>query len=219
MIRILIADDQTLVRGGLRMILDAQFDITVVGEAGDGREAFELVCELNPDLVLMDVEMTQETFDLRDERLQAYHLHGPPSRPMAGCIGMLPRNWGRTRTLPEFQLDRVIDRRIAADGLTTSACTDGPAAQLRRAMTRCAGCFRTDRTKRSADPVRPAGACHSWLGGRRSKRWGTSRWGPPERRGDPRGCLSPCPGAARPASAVADDAVGAHRAPAEQTRA
>ena len=57
MIRILIADDQTLVRGGLRMILDAQSDITVVGEAGDGREALELVRELNPDLVLMDVEM------------------------------------------------------------------------------------------------------------------------------------------------------------------
>jgi DNA-binding NarL/FixJ family response regulator len=57
MIRILIADDQTLVRGGLRMILDAQSDITVVGEAGDGREALELVRELSPDLVLMDVEM------------------------------------------------------------------------------------------------------------------------------------------------------------------
>jgi DNA-binding NarL/FixJ family response regulator len=57
MIRILIADDQTLVRGGLRMILDAQSDITVVGEAGDGREALDLVRELNPDLVLMDVEM------------------------------------------------------------------------------------------------------------------------------------------------------------------
>jgi DNA-binding NarL/FixJ family response regulator len=57
MIRILIADDQALVRGGLRMILDAQSDITVVGEANDGSEVLELVRELNPDLVLMDVQM------------------------------------------------------------------------------------------------------------------------------------------------------------------
>ena len=57
MIRTLIADDQALVRGGLRMILDAQSDITVVGEANDGREVLELVGELNPDLVLMDVQM------------------------------------------------------------------------------------------------------------------------------------------------------------------
>jgi DNA-binding NarL/FixJ family response regulator len=57
MIRVLIADDQALVRGGLRMILDAQSDITVVGEANDGSEVLELVRELNPDLVLMDVQM------------------------------------------------------------------------------------------------------------------------------------------------------------------
>ena len=41
MIRLLIADDQALVRGGFRMILDAQQDIEVVGEASDGREALE----------------------------------------------------------------------------------------------------------------------------------------------------------------------------------
>jgi DNA-binding NarL/FixJ family response regulator len=57
MIRILIADDQALVRGGLRMILDAQPDMTVVGEAADGREVLRLVGDLEPDLVLMDVQM------------------------------------------------------------------------------------------------------------------------------------------------------------------
>jgi DNA-binding NarL/FixJ family response regulator len=57
MIRILIADDQALVRGGLRLILDTQEDITVVGEAADGREVLRLVGELEPDLVLMDVQM------------------------------------------------------------------------------------------------------------------------------------------------------------------
>jgi DNA-binding NarL/FixJ family response regulator len=57
--RILIADDQALVRGGLRMILDAQQDLEVVGEAVDGREALEKARELLPDLVLMDVRMPQ----------------------------------------------------------------------------------------------------------------------------------------------------------------
>ena len=55
--RILIADDQALVRGGLRMILEAQPDLEVVGEAIDGAEALERTAELRPDLVLMDVRM------------------------------------------------------------------------------------------------------------------------------------------------------------------
>jgi DNA-binding NarL/FixJ family response regulator len=58
-IRILIADDQALVRGGLRMILDAQPDLQVVGEAADGREALQRARELTPDLVLMDVRMPE----------------------------------------------------------------------------------------------------------------------------------------------------------------
>jgi DNA-binding NarL/FixJ family response regulator len=56
-VRVLIADDQALVRGGFRMILEAKEDMEVVGEAGDGTEAVELVERLQPDVVLMDVRM------------------------------------------------------------------------------------------------------------------------------------------------------------------
>ena len=59
MIRVLIADDQALVRGGFRMILEAQPDMEVVGEAEDGREALELARKLAPDVVLMDIRMPE----------------------------------------------------------------------------------------------------------------------------------------------------------------
>ncbi|AZP38917.1 DNA-binding response regulator [Acidipropionibacterium acidipropionici] len=56
-IRLLLADDQEMVRVGFRMVLDAQSDMTVVGEAADGAEAVGLAGKLYPDVVLMDIRM------------------------------------------------------------------------------------------------------------------------------------------------------------------
>jgi DNA-binding NarL/FixJ family response regulator len=57
MIRVALVDDQSMVRAGFRMILDAEADITIVGEAADGAEAVEVVARTRPDVVLMDVRM------------------------------------------------------------------------------------------------------------------------------------------------------------------
>ncbi len=56
-IKILLADDQAMVRAGFRMILEVQKDIEVVGEASDGAETVAAVKRLKPDIVLMDIQM------------------------------------------------------------------------------------------------------------------------------------------------------------------
>src|SRR6478752_2063805 len=57
MIRVVLADDQLLVRAGFQALLDAQDDIEVVGEAGDGEEALAVTRRTQPDVVLMDIRM------------------------------------------------------------------------------------------------------------------------------------------------------------------
>ncbi len=69
-IRVLVADDQALLRGSFRALIETTPDLTVVGEAATGAEAVELVRARRPDVVLMDVRMP--------------HMDGTASRPPAG---------------------------------------------------------------------------------------------------------------------------------------
>jgi DNA-binding NarL/FixJ family response regulator len=71
LIRVLIADDQALVRAGFKMILDAEPDIEVVGEAVDGQEAVEQIGRLKPDVALMDIRMPRVNGIVATRRLRS----------------------------------------------------------------------------------------------------------------------------------------------------
>jgi len=104
-IRLLIADDQRLFRQSLRIVLEHETDLKVIGEAGDGQEAYEQVRALRPEMVLMDVEMpkldgiaatrllVKERPDIKVLMLSAYAddervLHGI----QAGAVGYIVKD-------------------------------------------------------------------------------------------------------------------------------
>ena len=97
MIRVLLADDQRLVRSGFRMILRDDPDLEVVGEAGDGEEAVALAGELAPDVVLMDVRMPKLDGIEATRRI----LAGPEPRP-------------RVLVLTTFDLDEYVFAALRA---------------------------------------------------------------------------------------------------------
>ncbi|WP_329609337.1 response regulator [Arthrobacter sp. ATA002] len=76
LLKVLIADDEPLIRAGLRLILDGAPDISIIGEAGDGETAVVLAAELMPDVVLMDIRMPRLSGIAATERITA-----PPQPP------------------------------------------------------------------------------------------------------------------------------------------
>lgn len=112
-IRVLLADDQALVRGGLRMIVDAQSDMEVVGEAADGREAIEAFHKLHPDVVVMDIRMPN-----LDGVEATRRLAGPDSPYRA-----------RVLVLTTFDLDEYVYDALRA-GASGFMLKDAPPAEL-----------------------------------------------------------------------------------------
>lgn len=157
-IRVLVADDQDIVRTGLRMILDAQPGIEVVGEAVDGREALELARTLRPDVCLFDIRMPEldgievtrllagpdvadplaivviTTFDL-DE-----YVHGALK---AGARGFLLKDAGpdllaqavRSAASGDALIAPSVTARLLSTFSELGASSGGPAAQPMDALT------------------------------------------------------------------------------------
>jgi DNA-binding NarL/FixJ family response regulator len=130
-LRVLIADDQAMVRAGFRMILDAEADMEVVGEAKDGEEALDAARRVRPDVVVMDIRMPRLDGVAATRRL----LEEPGTRPRvvivttfdddenlyealrAGAGGFLLKN------APPEQLIEAVRTVAAGEGLLSAAVT------------------------------------------------------------------------------------------------
>jgi DNA-binding NarL/FixJ family response regulator len=110
-IRVMLVDDQAMVRSGFRMILESETDITVVGEAADGRDAIELAVRCQPDVVLMDVRMP--------------HMDGIEATEVITASAHPPR----VLMLTTFELDDYVYAALRA-GASGFMLKDAPAEQL-----------------------------------------------------------------------------------------
>ena len=116
-IRLLIVDDQELVRTGFRLFLETQDDLEVVGEAGDGEEAIERAHDLRPDVILMDIRMPRMDGVEATARLTASRLKPPP----------------RVLVLTTFDLDEYVFGALRA-GAAGFLLKDAPRERLVEAI-------------------------------------------------------------------------------------
>ena len=114
-VRVLIVDDQALVRAGFRMILESEPDIEIVGEAADGAEAVDVARELTPDVVLMDIRMPNLDGLEATRRLLAESVNG----------AVAPR----VLMLTTFDLDEYVYEALRA-GASGFMLKDTPPEQL-----------------------------------------------------------------------------------------
>ncbi|MET0973236.1 MAG: response regulator transcription factor [Thermoleophilaceae bacterium] len=112
-VRVLLVDDQALIRAGFRMILDAEEDIEVVGECADGTQAVDSARRLEPDVILMDIRMPEM------DGIEA-------TRRIVGGAGDKPR---RVLMLTTFDLDEYVYDALRA-GASGFLLKDVPAEQL-----------------------------------------------------------------------------------------
>jgi DNA-binding NarL/FixJ family response regulator len=158
-IRLLIVDDQELIRTGLRLFLETQDELEVVGEAGDGTEAIERARELRPDVILMDIRMPNVDGVEATARLTAAAIEPSPRVLMlttfdldeyvfgalrAGAAGFLLKDAPRERLLEAIRvvhggdalLSPSITRRLIEDFATRTDPLEPPAVVLEQLTAR-----------------------------------------------------------------------------------
>src|SRR4051794_12885376 len=124
-IRVLLVDDQALVRAGFRMILDAEEDIEVVGEASDGAQAVSSAARFNPDVILMDVRMPN--MDGIEATRKIVSADGAGAAGSEDADPALDRP--RVLMLTTFELDEYVYESLRA-GASGFLLKDVPADQL-----------------------------------------------------------------------------------------
>ena len=124
-IRVLLVDDQALVRAGFRMILDAEDDIEVVGEASDGEQAVSSAARFNPDVILMDVRMPN--MDGIEATRKIVSADGAGAAGSEDTDPALDRP--RVLMLTTFELDEYVYESLRA-GASGFLLKDVPADQL-----------------------------------------------------------------------------------------
>ncbi|GAA2482020.1 response regulator transcription factor [Streptomyces thermolineatus] len=116
-VRVLLVDDQPLLRTGFRMILEAEGDLVVVGEAGDGRQAVDQVRALQPDVVLMDIRMPRMDGVEATRQITGPERDGP----------------AKVLVLTTFDLDEYVVEALRA-GASGFLLKDAPAQELVQAI-------------------------------------------------------------------------------------